>query len=86
MARFLRVLRAMPSVVTIGIGILASVRSVMSTFYIAAFELFCVAVVFRARFGGPPYDGPAETEEEFFARTGDEGRGVRTRMNNIESY
>jgi hypothetical protein len=73
MARFLRVLRAMPSVVTIGIGILASVRSVMSTFYIAAFELFCVAVVFRARFGGPPYDGPSETEEEFFERTQNDG-------------
>lgn len=73
MARFVRVLRAMPSVVTIGLGIFAAVRSVMSTFYILGFELFCVAVVFRARFGGPPYDGPAETEEEFFERTQNEG-------------
>jgi hypothetical protein len=73
MARFVRVLRALPSVVTIALGILAAVRSVMSTFYILGFELFCVAVVFRARFGGPPYDGPPETEDEFFARTADDG-------------
>ena len=60
-------------------GIFAAVRSVMSTFYILGFELFCVAVVFRARFGGPPYDGPAETEEEFFERTQNEGLIYKSR-------
>merc|ERR1719171_752038 len=54
MARFVRVMRAMPSVVTIAIGILAAIRSVISTIYILSFELFCVAVIFRARFGGLP--------------------------------
>jgi hypothetical protein len=73
MARFVRVMRAMPSVVTIALGIFAAVQSVMSTFYILGFELFFVAVIFRARFGGAVYQGPKETEEEFFERTGDEG-------------
>jgi hypothetical protein len=72
LARVVRVMRAMPSVVTIIIGISAAVRSVLSTFYVLGFELFCMAIVFRARFGGPPYDGPKETEDEFYDRTGDE--------------
>jgi hypothetical protein len=84
MARFVKVLRAMPSVVTITFGILAAIRSVMSTIYILSFELFCVAVIFRARFGGPAFGSDSmlpefysssrflkETEEEFYGRVGD---------------
>jgi hypothetical protein len=72
LARVVRVMRAMPSVVTVLLGISSALKSVMSTFYILGFELFWMAIIFRARFGGPPYDGPKETEEEFFDRTGDD--------------
>jgi hypothetical protein len=85
LARFIRVLRAMPSVVTIIKGITSAVRPILSTLYILGFELFCMAVVFRARFGGPPYDGPKETEAEFFLRTEDDDLIYRFRNMN-ESF
>ena len=60
----------------------AQVRPILSTLYILGFELFCMAVVFRARFGGPPYDGPKETEAEFFLRTEDDDLIYRFRSMN----
>ena len=44
----------------------------MSTFYILVFELFAVAVVFRARFGGPSVENAPsrETPDEWYERQG----------------
>ena len=72
LARMVRVLRASPSIVSIAIGIVAALKSVLSTFYIIAFELFCTAVVFRSRFGGLAAENVPERESplEWYIRQG----------------
>merc|ERR1719235_387044 len=55
LARLGRVLRGMPSVVTLMLGIYSALTSAFATFLILFVWLIGIAVIFRTRFGGPVY-------------------------------
>merc|ERR1719197_333400 len=64
LARLGRVLRGMPTVVTLALGIYAALTSAAATFLILFVWLLAVSVIFRTRFGGPVYleDGTKMSE------------------------
>merc|ERR1719506_84500 len=65
--RLVRLMRSMPEVVTLFKGIAAALKSTVAVIIVLAFELYLVAILFRARLGGPVHVGD-ETREEFELR------------------